>query len=113
MANHSYDSNEVMTERPTARAGRSRSSARTATPIGIEVAGIAGVPLSQTFIERLRLTKRYLDAHEVVGILGVHITTLQLWTKHRQIPHLRVGHGIRFDPVELADWLATRQIGTR
>jgi hypothetical protein len=48
-----------------------------------------------------------------VGILGVHITTLQLWTKHRQIPHLKVGHGIRFDPVELADWLSTRQIGTR
>ena len=102
-----------MTEAPPPRAGGSRGSERTATLVGIEVAGIAGDPQSRTFIERLRLTKRYLDAHEVVGILGVHITTLQLWTKHRQIPHLRVGHGIRFDPVELADWLATRQIGTR
>jgi hypothetical protein len=109
----SYDSKEVLTETTTTRAAGSRRSARTQATTGSEIAGIAGEPLSQTFIERLRLTKRYLDAREVVGILGVHITTLQLWTKHRQIPHLRVGHGIRFDPVELADWLATRQIGTR
>ena len=113
MANLSYDSKEVLTETITARAGGSKGSARRSPSTGSEIVGIAGDPFSQTFIERLRLTKRYLGAREVVGILGVHITTLQLWTKHRQIPYLKVGHGIRFDPVELADWLSTRQIGTR
>jgi excisionase family DNA binding protein len=112
MANTSKHSS-VVRELNSWQGGVPKPSSWMSVPTRSEVEPIAGNPLTQTFIERLRLTKRYLGAREVVAILGVHITTLQLWTKHRQIPHLKVGHGIRFDPVELAEWLSTRQIGTR
>jgi len=108
-----YESKQILAETATARVVGSNRLAKPTESDGSAPPSIAGDPHSQTFIERLRLTKRYLDAGEVVGILGVHITTLQLWTKHREIPHLKVGHAIRFDPVELADWLSSRQIGTR
>jgi Helix-turn-helix domain len=113
MANTSKHSNVVLAEMNGWRGGGPKDPSRISAPSRSEVDPIAGNPITQTFIERLRLTRRYLDAREVVGILGVHITTLQIWTKRRQIPHLKVGHGIRFDPVELADWLSTRQVGTK
>ena len=47
----------------------------------------------------------------VSGVLGVYITTLQLWIRRREIPFLRVGHSVRFDPVQLGLWLGKRQIG--
>jgi excisionase family DNA binding protein len=70
------------------------------------------LPISpqQTVIERLRRREGLLNAKQVIALLGVHITTLQLWTRRGEIPFLRVGHGVRFDPAELAQWLEKREI---
>lgn len=62
-----------------------------------------------SLIERLNQRQELLDSKEVIKLLGVHITTLQLWTRHRRIPFIRVGHLIRFDPAQLASWLSERQ----
>jgi excisionase family DNA binding protein len=62
-----------------------------------------------TLIDRLRSRQSLLDSKEVIDLLGVHITTLQLWTRKGRIPFLRVGHLIRFDPGQLASWLKARQ----
>ena len=64
-----------------------------------------------TLIQRLIRTEGLLNSKQVIGMLGVHITTLQLWTRRGEIPFLKVGHLVRFDPVQLAQWLGKRQIG--
>lgn len=65
----------------------------------------------ESLIEKLSHRDGLLDSEQVRKMLGIHITTLQLWTKHQEIPFLRVGHLIRFDPVQLARWLQQRQMG--
>ena len=65
---------------------------------------------TETLIQRLIRTEGLLNSKQVIGILGVHITTLQLWTRRGEIPFLKVGHLVRFDPVQLAQWLGQRQI---
>ena len=65
----------------------------------------------ESLIEKLSHRDGFLDSEQVRKMLGIHITTLQLWTKHQEIPFLRVGHLIRFDPVQLARWLQQRQMG--
>jgi excisionase family DNA binding protein len=64
-----------------------------------------------TLAGRLSRMEGLLNSKQVIGMLGVHITTLQLWTRRGDIPFLRVGHSVRFDPAQLADWLGKRQIG--
>jgi hypothetical protein len=68
-------------------------------------------PLSETLIQKLSRKQGLLNSKDVIGIFGVHITTLQLWTKHQQIPYLKVGRAVRFDPAQLAHWLSKRQMG--
>lgn len=68
-------------------------------------------PGTETLIQRLTRKEGLLNSKEVIGMLGVHITTLQLWTRRGEIPFLRVGHLVRFDPVQLAHWLGKRQDG--
>jgi hypothetical protein len=66
---------------------------------------------SETLIQRLGSMDGLLNSKQVSDIFCTHITTLQMWTKREEIPFLKIGHGIRFDPVQSADWLAKRQVG--
>ena len=93
----------VMLERP-ARNGRPPTSSLAE----VEMIGSAR---PETLIEKLSRREELLDSKQVVGLLGVHITTLQLWTRRGDIPFLKVGHSVRFDPAQLAQWLGKRQIG--
>jgi excisionase family DNA binding protein len=66
---------------------------------------------SETLVQKLNRMNGLLDSKQVIGILGVHICTLQIWTRRGEIPFLRVGRSVRFDPAQLATWLEKRQIG--
>jgi excisionase family DNA binding protein len=66
---------------------------------------------TQTLIQKLGRMGALLDSKQVIGMLGVHICTLQAWTREGQIPFLKVGRTVRFDPGQLANWLEKRQIG--
>jgi excisionase family DNA binding protein len=63
-----------------------------------------------TLIQRLGNMDGLLDSKQVIRMLGVHLCTLQLWTRKGEIPFLRVGRLVRFDPGQLAKWLEERQI---
>ena len=67
--------------------------------------------VTETLVQKLNRMDGLLDSKQVIGILGVHICTLQIWTRRGEIPFLRVGRSVRFDPAQLATWLAKRQIG--
>jgi hypothetical protein len=52
---------------------------------------------SETLIQRLASMDGLLNSKQVSDIFCVHITTLQMWIKRREIPFLKIGHSIRFD----------------
>jgi len=60
-------------DRPTLYLSRSSSSSAT------------GSGANTTLLEYLSCRKSLLDSREVIELLGVHITTLQLWTRKGRI----------------------------
>jgi excisionase family DNA binding protein len=66
---------------------------------------------TETLVQKLNRMDGLLDSRQVIAILGVHICTLQIWTRRGEIPFLRVGRSVRFDPAQLATWLEKRQMG--
>jgi excisionase family DNA binding protein len=65
----------------------------------------------ETLVQKLHGMDTLLDSKQVIRMLGVHICTLQIWTRRGEIPFLRVGRSVRFDPAQLAKWLEKRQAG--
>lgn len=61
-------------------------------------------------IEQLQETHRPLTVRQTAEILGMHEQTIYRWTRNGNIPVLRVGGALRFDPAALADWLSDRSI---
>jgi excisionase family DNA binding protein len=66
---------------------------------------------TETLVQKLNKMNGLLDSKQVIRILGVHKCTLQIWTRRGEIPFIRVGRSVRFDPAQLATWLETRQMG--
>lgn len=53
-----------------------------------------------------------LTVAELVPLLGISRTTVYEMVTKRQIPHLRIGMMIRFDPGEIARWLRLKTVGS-
>ena len=54
---------------------------------------------------------KLLTAPEVADLLGMSEGAVRNLVYRRQIPHVKVGpKTLRFDPVEIADWLAERRV---
>lgn len=51
-----------------------------------------------------------IDAKAAANLLGVPHTWLLAQARARKIPHHRLGHYVRFDPAELAEWLHETRI---
>ena len=47
----------------------------------------------------------FITAGEVAVKLGVTVDTVYFWARNKSIPHVRLGHRIRFDPQKLAQWI--------
>lgn len=53
-----------------------------------------------------------LNEHEIAAMLGVSVATVRRWRLLRRGPKYRkVGASVRYQPVDVAAWLATRPSG--
>jgi excisionase family DNA binding protein len=59
-----------------------------------------------SILKTLRERAGPLDVKELAELLDVTEATVQRWVRRRQIPAIRIGDVIRFDPAILADWMA-------
>lgn len=53
---------------------------------------------------------KYLTPKELAEMLGVDITTVYGWTSDRQIPFLKIGRLVRFDPIKTDKWLKDKAV---
>jgi excisionase family DNA binding protein len=61
-------------------------------------------------------TARHLSIDELADRLGITVRHVRRLVAQRRVPYLKVGRLVRFDPVEIAEWLDTRhrpQVGAR
>jgi excisionase family DNA binding protein len=58
-----------------------------------------------SIIQMLRARTELLTVAELAALLRVADDTIQKWARRRQIPGIRIGNTIRFDPTMLADWV--------
>ena len=56
-------------------------------------------------IKTLRERKTLLSVAELAQLVDVTEATVQRWGRKRQIPTIRIGDVIRFDPEKLVDWI--------
>jgi len=54
--------------------------------------------------------KKYLSPQELAYVVGVDITTVYGWTSDRQIPFIKIGRLVRFDPLKIEKWLKERVV---
>jgi excisionase family DNA binding protein len=59
--------------------------------------------------ERGPLLPNLVDIETVAGSLGISMRQVRRFVANGQIPFVRVGHLIRFDPDELNDWIDARR----
>lgn len=66
-----------------------------------------------SILKRLRERADPLNVSELAQLLSVTEATVQRWARKRQIPTIRIGDVIRFDPAMLADWIELQAACTR
>jgi excisionase family DNA binding protein len=58
-----------------------------------------------SILKNLRGRTAPLNVKALAGLLDVTEGTIRRWVQRRQVPAIRVGDVIRFDPGMLADWI--------
>ena len=53
-----------------------------------------------------------VDIETVAHSLGISMRQVRRFVAEEEIPFVRVGHLIRFDPEELKDWIDVRRTGS-
>lgn len=66
-----------------------------------------------SILKKLRGRTEPLNVSELAQLLSVTEATVQRWARRRQIPTIRIGDVIRFDPAMLADWIELQAACTR
>jgi len=56
--------------------------------------------------------KKYLSKKSLSEVLGIPIKTIADWVYRRKIPYHKLGKHIRFDPVDIEQWLQKRRIAS-
>jgi excisionase family DNA binding protein len=64
-----------------------------------------------TITEHLGTVGRALTAEELSKMLNVHKLTIYRLAERGALPHFRIGTCLRFDPVRVAQWLQSNEIG--
>jgi excisionase family DNA binding protein len=67
---------------------------------------------TMSILKKLRECSEPLNVKEVAELLCVSEATIQRWVRGREVPALRIGDTIRFDPGLLADWIEQRSIAS-
>ena len=56
------------------------------------------------------MEKRFLGIEELSGYLGLTKGTLYVWVCQRKIPNLKIGKLLKFDIIEIEQWLKDKRI---
>jgi excisionase family DNA binding protein len=56
------------------------------------------------------ITARYIGIKELSEYLGLAKGTIYIWVCHKKIPYLKVGKLVKFDLVEVEEWLKDKRI---
>ena len=59
------------------------------------------------------LPERLLDMKGLAQHLGVNVRHVRRLVAERRIPFIKWGHLIRFDPVEIAEWVEAARVPSR
>lgn len=65
-----------------------------------------------SILKTLRERDTPLNVAELAKLLSVTESTVQRWVRNRQIPSIRIGDVIRFDPGMLADFIELKAATT-
>ena len=60
-----------------------------------------------------QLPERLLDITDLAQHLGVNVRHVRRLVAERRIPFIKWGHLIRFDPVEIAEWVEAARVPSR
>lgn len=66
-------------------------------------------PTATTTVHHLPVLLTIEDVAEHLGVTVRHVRRL---VAERRIPFIKWGHLLRFDPSQIAEWLASRQVPT-
>jgi excisionase family DNA binding protein len=66
-----------------------------------------------SILKNLCERKEPLNVVELAQLLNVTEATVQKWARQKQIPSIRIGDTIRFDPSMLADFIDLQAASTR
>lgn len=56
---------------------------------------------------------RLMTARQAAQFLSIGLRTLWSLTASNEIPHVRIRRSVRYDPADLARWIARRKEGPR
>jgi len=56
------------------------------------------------------MDKRYLGIEELAEYLGLTKGTLYVWVCQRRLPYLKIGKLLKFDIIEIEQWLKDKRI---
>ena len=51
------------------------------------------------------MTRPLMNAADVSELTRVPQPTIRTWARRNQIPHIKLGSLLRFDPAEIEDWI--------
>jgi excisionase family DNA binding protein len=66
-----------------------------------------------SILKNLRGRTAPLNVRDLAELLDVTEATIQRWVRRHQVPAIRVGDVIRFDPGMLADWVELQAAGSQ
>ena len=64
----------------------------------------------QDGISRCEVSGKLLDVGELSQRLGVKVKTVYCWVHARQIPYVKVGRLVKFDPFDITQWVESRKV---
>ena len=56
------------------------------------------------------MNKKLVNIEELSAYLGLPISTIYTWTHQKKIPHVKMGRTLRFDLVEIDEWVDERKV---
>ena len=61
-------------------------------------------------MQKITITKRFFNVHEVAVYLGLSDDTIRAWIKKGKIPFSKFGKAVRFDLQKIEPWLKEREV---
>lgn len=56
------------------------------------------------------MEKRFISIEDLSQYLGLTKGTLYVWVCQRRIPYLKIGKLLKFDIIEIQDWLKDKRV---